>query len=111
MIYHITTKLVWAEALINNHYSGDTLISEGFIHCSNAEQVNGSLNKHFKGKTELILLCINENKLKEKFVFENLAGGDNLFPHIYGKLNIDAVENAIEITSDLNGINTLNLDQ
>jgi uncharacterized protein (DUF952 family) len=103
MIYHITTKLVWAEALINNHYSGDTLISEGFIHCS--------LNKHFKGKTELILLCINENKLKEKFVFENLAGGDNLFPHIYGKLNIDAVENAIEITSDLNGINTLNLDQ
>lgn len=97
MIYHITSKTAWQRAIAENSYSGDTLFSEGFIHCSKASQVNGSLNKHFKGKANLLLLCINEDLLVSKLVFENLMGGDNLYPHIYGTLNTNAVEKIIEL--------------
>lgn len=44
------------------------------------------------------MLCIDENKLKSECKYENPIGGGkhdpnvgNLFPHIYGTVNISAV--------------------
>jgi len=90
MILHITTPGAWAQAQIVGAYRPASLASEGFIHCSTPGQVAGSANKHYAGQSEVLLLYIDENRLTAEVRYEDLNAGD-LFPHIYGPLNLDAV--------------------
>lgn len=96
-IYHITTRGQWAEALEQNHYDSDTLATEGFIHCSTEPQVAGVLERYYKGKSDLVKLRINKSKIERPLIFELAGSIDEVFPHIYGSLNINAVEEVIEI--------------
>ena len=64
---------------------------EGFIHCSYAHQVAGVANRIFKGRQDLVLLEIDPARLDCTVVDENLEGGSELFPHIYGRLQMSAV--------------------
>ena len=43
MIFHIATEFAWETARRAGVYAGDSLASEGFIHCSTAEQERESL--------------------------------------------------------------------
>lgn len=96
-IYHITTKGQWAEALEKGHYDSDTLATEGFIHCSTETQVAGVLERYYKGQTGLLKLQIEKSKVERPLIFE-LAGSINeVFPHIHGALNLDAVVAVEEI--------------
>ena len=52
-------------------------------------------------------MCIDPNQVVAEIRYENLDIGDNLFPHIYGPLNIDAVTNILEFVPDNNGVFTL----
>ncbi len=96
-IYHVTTKQQWAEAQQAGHYDSDTLATEGFIHCSTEPQVAGVLERYYKGQTGLIKLKIEKSKIERPLIFE-LAGSINeVFPHIYGALNLNAVVEVTEI--------------
>jgi uncharacterized protein (DUF952 family) len=96
-IYHVTTKQQWAEAQQLGHYDSDTLATEGFIHCSTEPQVAGVLERYYKGQTGLIKLTIEKSKVARPLIFE-LAGSINeVFPHIHGALNLDAVVAVTEI--------------
>ena len=96
-IYHVTTKQQWAEAQQLGHYDSDTLATEGFIHCSTEPQVAGVLERYYQGQTGLIKLTIDKSKVERPLIFE-LAGSINeVFPHIYGALNLDAVIDVTEI--------------
>jgi uncharacterized protein (DUF952 family) len=98
-IYHLALAKDWEQAKTspNQEYVvsalGATLEVEGFIHCSFAEQVPRIADFIYKGIPNVILLQIDQVKLKHPVKFENLDGGTDLFPHIYGPLNIDAVIN------------------
>ena len=95
-IYHITTKQEWAEALRTGQYTSSTLETEGFIHCSSEDQVAGVLERYYKGHTDLLKLKIEKAKVERPLVFE-LAGSINeVFPHIHGAININAV---VEVTA------------
>jgi len=90
MIYHIVSKSDWAAVEDSTHYRGDTLDTEGFIHCSTIEQVLDTANYLFKGREDLLLLQIDPEKLKSPLKYED--GGDGrLFPHIYGPMEVAAV--------------------
>ena len=65
--------------------------AEGFIHCSTGDQVIKVANARFRGQHGLVLLVIDTDKVRPEIVYENLEGGDEVFPHIYGELNTDAV--------------------
>ncbi len=96
-IYHVTTCQQWAEAQQLGHYDSDTLATEGFIHCSTAPQVAGVLERYYQGQTGLVKLTIDKTKVKRPLIFE-LAGSINeVFPHIHGALNLDAVVEVTEI--------------
>lgn len=96
-IYHITTREQWAEAVERGHYDSDTMATEGFIHCSTEPQVAGVLERYYHGRTGLIKLKIEKNKVERPLIFE-LAGSINeVFPHIHGALNLDAVIEVTEI--------------
>jgi uncharacterized protein (DUF952 family) len=90
IIFHITSREAWTEAKVLGSYSSDTLATEGFTHCSTTEQVQRSAQKFFKGKTDLVLLHIDQEKALPEVHYE-AAGSGELFPHIYGPLNLDAV--------------------
>ena len=78
-------------ALKQGFYEADTLAKEGFMHCSTADQVSGVLERYYKGMTGLVKLTIQKDKVERPLVFE-LAGSINeVFPHIHGTLNLDAV--------------------
>lgn len=96
-IYHITTREQWTEAQKLGHYDSDTLATEGFIHCSTEAQVAGVLDRYYQGKSNLVKLKIEKAKVQRPLVFE-LAGSINeVFPHIHGALNLDAVVEVTEI--------------
>jgi len=80
---------------------------EGFIHCSTREQVIQVANVRFLGQSGLVLLCIDSEKVAAEIVYENLEGGPQLFPHIYGELNANAVVRTAEFEPDAAGYFTL----
>ena len=91
IIHHITTHTDWNAARAAGSYTADSLVSEGFIHCSTAAQVVATANRIFKGRRDLILLSVDTNRVKPEIRYENLEDGTNLFPHIYGALAVAAV--------------------
>jgi uncharacterized protein (DUF952 family) len=89
MITHITTAGEWHEAQSEGFYRGDTLPSEGFIHCSRPEQVVRVANGLFRARTGLVLLVIDPSRVTAEIRDE--PSGEERYPHIYGPLNISAV--------------------
>lgn len=98
IILHITDKAAWAKARQAGLYRGDSLEKEGFVHCCLASQVDQVLEKWFPDPSDLIILEVETDVLQAELVYENLEGGQELFPHIYGPINLEAVINTREVT-------------
>jgi uncharacterized protein (DUF952 family) len=90
-IFHITSQSAATAALVAGHYIPDGFAHEGFIHCSFAHQLLNVAAAHFPNRDDLVLLEINPALLDAAVVDENLEGGTELFPHIYGHLPMTAV--------------------
>lgn len=91
IIYHIASKEDWDTAFEAGQYYHPSLKEEGFIHCSLENQVSGVLERYFQGKTNLVKLVIDTDKLTERLVFDWSPSTADHFPHLYGPLNTDAV--------------------
>jgi uncharacterized protein (DUF952 family) len=102
-IFHITQRQQWAAAKKSNIYQSDSLDTEGFIHCSTAAQVVGSANRFFSNQQDLVILAIDVDRVTAEIRYEGADEG-NLFPHIYGGLNIDAVIWTIDFEADADGV-------
>lgn len=90
-IYHITTKAEWDAASRSGIYEAASLKNEGFIHCSQEEQIPGVLERYFKGKSDLVKLVIDTDKLTSRWLYEWSPSTADTFPHIYGPINTSAV--------------------
>jgi uncharacterized protein (DUF952 family) len=90
MIYHITTTDIWTPQLELDSYAAPSLTTEGFIHLSTESQVAGVLERYYAGVTDIIKLHIDESKLTAELRYEEATGGE-LFPHVYGRINKDAI--------------------
>lgn len=101
-IYHIAEDSLLLLAQATGEYRPSSLSLEGFIHCSRLEQVLPVAQKYFRGETRLILLEITVAKLQAGLRYENTTGGTELFPHVYGPINMDAVfaVHRLEVGSD-----------
>jgi [acyl-carrier-protein] S-malonyltransferase len=90
VIYHITRRDAWEQAAPSGSYAADSLDAEGFIHCSTHEQVAASANNHFRARHGLVLLTIDPARVQPEIRYEAASNGQ-LYPHIHGPLNVDAV--------------------
>ena len=97
MIYHIVSKTLWQQALQQDYYEAPSLVTEGFIHLSKKEQVAGVLQRYYKNITDLLLLHVDENKLSAELKYELSPSVNEEFPHLFGRLNLDAVVEVSEI--------------
>ncbi|WP_019910294.1 DUF952 domain-containing protein [Paenibacillus sp. HW567] len=91
MFLHAVLRTEWEAAVVNGVYKGNTLETEGFIHCSPVDKMVAVADYNFKGVKGLILLCIEESKVTSEVKWEDLYNEGSKYPHIYGELNLDAV--------------------
>ena len=97
VIYHVTTAADWQEAKQKGFYDHPSLNEEGFIHCSQEHQVSGVLERYFAGKTDLVKLVIDTEKLTSKYIFDWSPSTHDTFPHVYGRINLDAVTEVVPL--------------
>ena len=91
MIYHVTTRQLWNDAQQQGFYAHPSLQKEGFIHNCSMEQLPGVLERYYKEVQGLILLHINEEKLQAVLKYELAPSVNEMFPHIFGVINLDAI--------------------
>jgi uncharacterized protein (DUF952 family) len=111
MIYHITSREAWNQARQRGDYRAESLETDGFIHCSTEEQVVPVAEHFYKGDRDLYLLMIEPTLLSADLKWEPPADGtpppgvpeDDLFPHIYGPINLDAVVKVFDLHSNPDG--------
>ncbi|MEZ5345801.1 MAG: DUF952 domain-containing protein [Pyrinomonadaceae bacterium] len=97
IIYHIVLPEVWNKLRNANHYKAESLKTEGFIHCSFHEQLEGVLKRYYSDAEEIVLLEIETEKLTSKLVNEP-STNDEIYPHIYGPINREAIVKIIPQT-------------
>jgi len=90
-ILHIAQAPDVEQASQAGSYRCESIDSEGFIHCCKPEQLQGVLERYYSGAEGLMLLHIDPEVLQPELVYENTIGGEELFPHVYGAINMDAV--------------------
>jgi uncharacterized protein (DUF952 family) len=111
MIYHITSRTAWNESQQRGDYRAESLETEGFIHCSTESQVLSVAEKYYTGQRGLVLLMIDPSLLSADLKWEPPSEGapppgvpeGDLFPHIYGPINLDAVVKVFDLDADPNG--------
>ena len=110
MILHITSKSEWAEAQSRGEYIAPSLKAEGFIHCSTEAQVLHVADAFYAGRTDLVLLKLDEARLKPQLKWEPPAGppapgisASDKFPHIFGPINLSAVASVVDFAPDSAG--------
>jgi uncharacterized protein (DUF952 family) len=108
MIFHIVKRSEWEIAAGRGNYAAESLRAEGFIHCSTHLQVIDTANRFYRGESGLVVLCIEESRLKSELRFEAPLSqhGESMgemFPHLYGELNVDAVIRVVELPSAADG--------
>ncbi|BCY19129.1 glutathione S-transferase [Leptolinea sp. HRD-7] len=102
VIYHITLADLWKKSLESGIYKGETLDTEGFIHFSKENQVVATANRYYRGVKGLFLLRVNPAKLSAELKYEKSTNGE-LYPHLYGPLNLEAVDKVVEFNPDPSG--------
>jgi uncharacterized protein (DUF952 family) len=100
-IFHIALRHQWEAASQSGHYEADSLATEGFIHCSARHQILGVANRLFLGQRDLVLLRLEAGRLTAELRYE--PGGGDVFPHIYGPINTDAVVQVIDFPARPDG--------
>ena len=89
--FKILTADQWAQFQADGIFHGAPVdLADGYIHLSTANQLQGTLDKHFNGQTELVIAEVDLEALGDTVKWEVSRGGA-LFPHIYGALPIAAV--------------------
>ena len=74
-----------------------------FIHCSYSHQLLTVAHRFYRGQKGLVILVIESSKINGRLIEENLEGGTELYPHLYGALPIDAVIKAIAFPCNADG--------
>jgi uncharacterized protein (DUF952 family) len=98
LIYHITTENEWSAAKERGFVEASSLKDEGFIHCCTEDQFAGVLDRYYKDHSGLVRLTIDTDKLTSPIYFEWSVGAQDTFPHIYGPINFDAVQETQKIS-------------
>ncbi len=65
--------------------------NDGFIHCSDIDQVIEVADNLFEGEKDLVILCIDEERVDPELVYEDCYDSGEEYPHIYGPIDTDAV--------------------
>jgi uncharacterized protein (DUF952 family) len=102
-IYKICPAAAWREAEREGVYRGSADdLRDGFIHFSSAAQVAETVQKHFFGQSDLVLIAIDDGALGAGLKWEPSRNGQ-LFPHLYGALDPRAARAVYDLPQRADG--------
>ncbi|MCA1695472.1 MAG: DUF952 domain-containing protein [Actinobacteria bacterium] len=110
MIFHVVALDDWI-TIPDRPYAPASLAEEGFVHCSPSEAATLAVASAFYRDTPSpLMVLIDEHKLDVTVRWEAASpeappgiAPDTLFPHVYGRINRDAVEETMEVQRDVDG--------
>ncbi len=103
IIFHLVPRDEWKSSQNAGLYEPDSLEEEGFIHCSNGNQIQEVANRYYKGKEDIMLIVIDVASLEPDVKLETPGDSDQKYPHIKGPLNIDAIIDKIDLAPEDDG--------
>ncbi len=65
-------------------------LADGYIHLSTADQLTGTVDKHFAGRDDLHVVAVDLDANADTLRWEPSRGGAP-FPHLYGPLLLETV--------------------
>jgi len=97
LIYKVVSAQEWSAATEQGEFLGAAIdLTDGYIHFSTAEQLRETVEKHFAGQADLMLVGVDVDRLGDQLKWEPSRGGD-LFPHLYGPLSTECVVMSAEM--------------
>ncbi len=102
LIVHLCPQPEWEQAQKAGEFRDASLEQSGFIHCSRPDQIFKVANHYYRGVQDALLLWIDPGRLKAEIRWEQSDG--DVFPHVYGPINLDAVVEVRPIVPDSDGI-------
>ena len=100
-ILHVTSRAAWRRALREGSYRADSPRTQGFLHASRPDQVVAVANALCRGRRDLVLLVIDPDRVRAEICYEGVGG--ELYPHVYGPLNLEAVTAVLDFPPDAQG--------
>ena len=108
IIYHLTSREEWAAAQTAGEYEAPSLADEGFIHCSgDDEQTLRVVERLYAGVSGLLVLDIDTEKLTSEVKREISARSGEMYPHVYGKINLGSIVTVRYVTLGSDGRHTI----
>lgn len=102
-IFHLITEEDWESARDSHEWRPGSLADEGFIHCSkDEEQAMRVVARLYSGHTDMLALEVDTEKLNCPVISEPSRSGE-IYPHIYGPLEIGAVVKIWRVKADVQG--------
>ncbi len=106
-IYKVVARSLWREAEARGELLGAEVdLTDGYIHFSTAQQLAETLQKHFAGQDDLLLIRVAATDLGADLKWEPSRGGA-LFPHLYAPLPLSAVRQLHVLLLDQHGRHVL----
>ena len=93
-LVHLCGTDEWTAAQAVGEHRPPSLSDVGFVHLSTVEQVHLPANRLYRGRTDLVLLRLDPERLGAPVRWEPGVPADPasmLFPHLYGPLPVAAV--------------------
>jgi uncharacterized protein (DUF952 family) len=116
VVVHLMRAAGWAEAQAAGFVSSDSLVSDGFLHCSRPDQIAGVANRFYAGANDLVLLIVPVVALGPTLRWEPPAHPDgslvgdadarDLFPHVYATIDVAAVRAVVSFEPGVDGLFT-----
>ena len=105
LILHLLAHKEWEHVKSLGIYKGESSHGSEHIDCWYPSQLEKIANTKYKGRKDLVLLCIESNRVHAKVREE--GKGEQSHPRIFGPLNLDSVSRVVDLIPDQQGIFTL----
>ena len=96
IVYKVLPRDEWRLAEDSGVFAGSGIdVEDGYIHLSSGDQVVATVEKYFAGQTDLVLVSFSSDCV-DNLRWEK-SRGDDLFPHAYGPISIEAVLSVVPL--------------
>lgn len=100
--YHLVPEPIWIERGDAQEYLPDAFEADGFIHCTNGlDPLIEIANMFYRSDDRpYLVLALDVDRIRSEVRYDD---PDQIYPHIYGPLNTDAVIGTFDVVREPDG--------